>query len=125
MIRMGAENGTSAEYKITAIAVPGMYVVEYLRGSGQPTDNTLYAFTFLSAFDPEGLATIDYVDNQDNTRVKKAGDNLTGAINWESGNTLFEVSGDKGSVSPRYIKVRGNNDMQILKVFKSNSRNCF
>ena len=114
VIRMGAENGTSAEYKITAIAVPGMYIVEYLRGSGQPTDNTLYAFTFLSAFDPEGLATIDYVDNQDNTRVKKAGDDITGPLNFTTNSGILDISGDKGSVSPRYIKVRGNNDLQIL-----------
>ena len=114
VIRMGAENGTSAEYKITAIAVPGMYIVEYLRGSGAPTDSTLYAFTFLSAFDPEGLATIDYVDNQDNTRVKKAGDTIQGPLNFDSSNSTIEVSGDTGSLRRRYIKVRGNNQLEFV-----------
>ena len=114
VIRMGAENGTSAEYKITGIAVPGMYLIEYLRGSGQPTDNTLYAFTFLSAFDPEGLATIDYVDNQDNTRVKKAGDTIQGPLNFDSSNSTIEVSGDTGSLRRRYIKIRGNNQLEFV-----------
>lgn len=114
VIRMGAENGTSAEYKITSITVPGFYTIEYLRSTGLPTDDTVYAFTFLSAFDPEGLATIDYVDNQDNTRVKKTGDTLTGGLNWTTGSNFLEVSGDTGSIAKRYIKVRGNNELQIL-----------
>ena len=37
----------------------------HLCSSETPTDELDYSFTFLSAFDPEGLATIDYVDNQE------------------------------------------------------------
>ena len=57
-----------------------MYTVDHLRSAGTATDEQEYAFTFLSAFDPEGLATIDYVDSQDALRVAKAGDTIQGPL---------------------------------------------
>ena len=54
VIRIGAADGSNAEYKVTGIIQGGMYTVEHLRSAGVATDELEYAFTFLSAFDPEG-----------------------------------------------------------------------
>ena len=130
VIRIGAADGTNAEYKVTAIVGPGSYLVEHLRSGGAPTDENEYAFTFLSAFDPEGLATIDYVDQQDNTRIKKAGDTVQGPLNFDTNNTIAEVSGDNGAGTPRrrYLKVRGTNALEIVGYpgqDNSNAKTCF
>ena len=114
VIRIGAADGTSAEYKVTGIITPGTYTIEHLRSSGTPTDELEYSFTFLSAFDPEGLATIDYVDAQDALKVSKAGDTIQGPLNFDSSNSTVEVSGDTGSMRRRYIKVRGNNQLEFV-----------
>ena len=114
MIRLGAADSSSAEYKVTGIGAPGFYSVEYLRGAGTPVNSVLYSFTFLSAFDPEGLATIDYVDAQDDLRVAKAGDSMQGPLIFDSSNSTIEVSGDTGSLRRRYLKIRGNNQFEII-----------
>ena len=113
VIRIGAANGSNAEYKVTGIIQGGMYTVEHLRSAGVATDELEYAFTFLSAFDPEGLATIDYVDSQDALRVSKTGDTIQGPLNFDSSNSTIEVSGDTGSMRRRYLKIRGNNQFEI------------
>ena len=85
-----------------------------MRSSETPTDELEYSFTFLSSFDPEGLATIDYVDNQDALKVSKSGDTIQGPLNFDSSNSTVEVSGDTGSMRRRYIKVRGNNQLEFV-----------
>ena len=114
VIRIGAADGTSAEYKVTGIIQPGTYTIEHLRSSGTPTDELEYSFTFLSAFDPEGLATIDYVDAQDALKVAKAGDTIQGPLVFDSSNSTVEIAGDTGSMRRRYLKVRGNNQFEII-----------
>ena len=68
----------------------------------------------MSAFDPEGLATIDYVDGQDALKVAKSGDSMSGPLIFDSSNSTVEVSGDTGSLRRRYIKVRGNNQLEFV-----------
>ena len=114
VIRIGAADGSSAEYKVTGIIQGGMYTVEHLRSAETATDELEYSFTFLSAFDPEGLATIDYVDSQDDLKVSKSGDTIQGPLNFDSSNSTFEVSGDTGSLRRRYIKIRGNNQLEFV-----------
>ena len=62
VIRCGAADGTGAEYKVTSIISPGWFGVEHIRSTPDAADEVEYAFTFLSSFDPAGLATINYVD---------------------------------------------------------------
>ena len=114
VIRIGAADGTSAEYKVTGIIQPGAYTIEHLRSSGTPTDELEYSFTFLSAFDPAGLASIDYVDAQDALKVAKAGDTIQGPLNFDSSNSTVEISGDTGTMRRRYLKIRGNNQFEII-----------
>jgi hypothetical protein len=114
VIRIGAADGSNAEYRITSIFEAGTYFVEHLRSAGVATDELEYSFTFLSAFDPEGLATIEYVDSQDDTRVKKAGDTVQGPLVFDANNSTIEIAGDTGSMRRRYLKVRGNNQFEII-----------
>ena len=114
VIRCGAADSSGAEYKVLGIVSQGWFSVEHLRSTPDAADEKEYAFTFLSAFDPAGLATIDYVDNQDDTRVKKAGDTVQGPLVFDTGNSLLEIAGDTGSMRRRYVKVRGNNQFEII-----------
>ena len=130
VIRLGGADGSGAEYKVTSIMAPGTFTVDFLRGDATPVVDGLYAFTFLSAFDPEGLATIDYVDQQDDTRIKKAGDTVQGTLNFDTHNSIAEISGDNGAGTPRrrYIKVRNTNALEIVGYpgqDNSGAKTCF
>ena len=114
VIRIGAGDASNAEYRITTILGPGSYTVEHLRSAGVATDEQEYSFTFLSAFDPEGLSTIDYVDAQDALRVAKAGDSMQGPLIFDSSNSTIEIAGDTGSLRRRYLKIRGNNQYEMI-----------
>ena len=46
-------------------------------------DEVLYGVTDLSAFDPTGLATIDYVDERVDTKLETTGDSMTGVLNMQ------------------------------------------
>ena len=94
VIRVGGPPGSSAEYKITEIGVQGSFRVEHLISEGIAQDEFMYAFTFLSSFDPQGLATIDYVDNQDGLRVRKTGDTMTGSLTISRGRNIEFVKED-------------------------------
>ena len=61
----------------------------------------------------KGLATIDYVDSQD-AKVSKTGDTIQGPLNFDYSNSTVEISGDTGSMRRRYLKVRGNNQFEII-----------
>ena len=110
----GCELVGNLKYKVLTIAAPGAYFVDHLRSSGFPSDELEYSFSFLSAFDPEGLATIDYVDSQDDTRIKKSGDTVQGALVFDQNKSILEIAGDTGKMDRRYVKVRGNNQFEIL-----------
>ena len=97
VIRIGAADGSSAEYKVLTIAAPGAYFVDHLRSSGFPSDEQEYSFSFLSAFDPQGLATIDYVDAQDDLHLKLTGGTMTGQLNMD--NKKIQVKNSSGDVT--------------------------
>ena len=96
VIRIGGPPGSSAEYKIIEIGIQGSFRVEHLISEGTAQDEFMYAFTFLSSFDPQGLATIDYVDNQDGLRVLKTGDTMTGSLTVSRGRNI-EFQKEDGS----------------------------
>lgn len=78
-IRIGA-TGSNCVYKITEIPTGSLdwqsLGVELTRSTGTPIPELVYDFEFLPSFDPSAYATIDYVDNQDNTKVNLTGENI-------------------------------------------------
>ena len=55
-----------------------------------------YGFTLYSSFDPAGLATIDYVDERDATKLDLTGGTLTGNLNIDKRD--IHVKGDNAQV---------------------------
>ena len=87
VIRINSLDGdvsSSVEYKVNQIITPGAFGVTYQLGSGIAVDETVYGFTFLPQFDPSGLATITYVDDQDALKVSKSGDTVKGVFTVSS-----------------------------------------
>ena len=87
VIRINSLDGgidSSVEYKVNQVITPGAFGITYQLGSGVAVDETNYGFTFLPQFDPSGLATIDYVDNQDDLKVNRSGDTIQGTLNISS-----------------------------------------
>ena len=87
VIRINSLDGdveSSVEYKVNQVITPGAFGVTYQLGSGVAVDETNYGFTFLPQFDPSGLATIDYVDSQDDLKVNKSGDTVQGTLTVSS-----------------------------------------
>ena len=83
VIRINSLDGevdSSVEYKVNQVITPGAFGVTYQLGSGTAVDETTYGFTFLPQFDPSGLATITYVDDQDALKVSKSGDTVKGVL---------------------------------------------
>ena len=114
VIRIGAADGTNAEYKVTGIIQGGMYTVEHLRSSGTPTDELNTLLLSCLHLTLKVSATIDYVDSQDALRVAKAGDTIQGPLNFDNSNSTVEISGDTGSMRRRYLKIRGNNQFEFV-----------
>ena len=87
VIRINSLDGdvtSSVEYKVNQVITPGAFGVTYQLGSGTAVDETTYGFTFLPQFDPSGLATITYVDDQDALKVSKSGDTVKGVFTVSS-----------------------------------------
>ena len=87
VIRINSLDGevdSSVEYKVNQVITPGAFGVTYQLGSGTGVDGTTYGFTFLPQFDPSGLATITYVDDQDDLKVSKSGDVVKGVLTVSS-----------------------------------------
>ena len=80
VIRLAKSINSLAEYQITGILPDGIFTVDVIRAVGEPVDETDYDFVFLSSYDPAGLATIEYVDLQDDLRLKKTGGSLSGDL---------------------------------------------
>ena len=104
VLRLSDSFGYSAELKITD-SNDGVCAYRKLGGdlddlaSGGEQHEHTYDFVLLSSFDPEGLATIDYVDAQDKTKLGNSGEQVLRSSNWkvrapkseegESGNLSF------------------------------------
>jgi len=72
VIRMGSIEGGSAELRVTD-ATGGLYKFDRISGDLNRLSEMPHDFVLLSSFDPAGLATIEYVDAQDNTKLGKSG----------------------------------------------------
>ena len=121
VIRCGASDGTGAEYRIVDVVAPGTFTVQHIRSSPDAADEQEYAFTFLSSFDPAGLATIAYVDAQDELKLNLTGGTMTG--NLAMNGNLITAMGDPvqpaQASTKRYVDAEfglsmkrfGNNDV--------------
>ena len=98
VIRLGAADGSGAEYRITTLLGGGSFGVEHLRSTPEAADEIPYAFTFLSSFDPQGLATIAYVDAQDNLKLNLTGGTMSGDLH-----VLLEPNWEDAATSKSYV----------------------
>ena len=64
VIRMGSIEGGSAELRVTS-STGGLFQFERISGDLNRLSEMPHDFVLLSSFDPAGLATIEYVDAQD------------------------------------------------------------
>ena len=73
VLRLSDVSQTTAELKITSANGGGAFGYEKLFGDLDRLSEYPYDFNVFSSFDPQGLATIDYVDEQDEKRLNKSG----------------------------------------------------
>ena len=91
VIRIISLEGETSDLKIESGGT-GFYKIGSATGSLDRLSEIPYNFVLLSSFDPSGLATIDYVDAQDETKVDKAGDTMTGTLTIDQpSGTNFKV----------------------------------
>ena len=73
VMRLSDIGGVTAEVKIKDNLGGGAYAMEKLFGDLDRLSEYPYEFSLFSSFDPQGLATIDYVDERDDTKIGKSG----------------------------------------------------
>ena len=109
-MRLSDIGGVTAEIKIKSNLGGGAYGMEKLFGDLDRLHESPYDFNLFSSFDPQGLATIDYVDERDETKIGKTGNqNLDRDVQWQ----MRQV--DSGGVVRAFITI---NDA------KMKSRSC-
>ena len=81
VLRVGDGMGEFAELRINGDPQGNTFPYNKIGGDmDRLSDAIPYDFTVFVAFDPAGLATIDYVDGQDAKRVSKSGSTMTGTL---------------------------------------------
>ena len=84
VMRLSDIGGVTAEIKIKSNLGGGAYGMEKLFGDLDRLSEYPYDFNLFSSFDPQGLATIDYVDERDNTKIGKGGTQaLDNGTRWQ------------------------------------------
>ena len=73
VMRLSDISGVTAEVKIKNNLGGGAYEMEKLFGDLDRLSETPYDFNLFSSFDPSGLATTDYVDSRDKTKIGRRG----------------------------------------------------
>ena len=100
VMRLSDISGVTAEVKIKDNLGGGAYAMERLFGDLDRLSPSPYDFNLFSSFDPQGLATIDYVDERDSTKIGKTGNqNLDRDVQWQ----LRQV--DSGGVVRGFITI--------------------
>ena len=119
VLRLGAPDTSGAEYRITEVTGTGVFNISYIFGAGAPDDEVVYGFSFLSAFDPAGLASIEYVDAQDDLKLNLTGGTITGDLRFKGNDGTDGLSIFSGT--------QGNNQVVTLNNgitrFRSSSNN--
>ena len=109
VIRCGAADGSGAEYKIISIVQPGWFNIEHIRSTPDAADEVEYVFTFFSSFDPAGLATINYVDAQDDLKLNLSGGTITDRLFFDRGSNGVNccISPNAGNVDTTIYSMNG------------------
>ena len=88
VLRLYDISRNQAELRITAISTSypscKYFRFEKISGDIERLSELPYDLDILSSFDPEGLATIDYVDAQVETKLSKSGDKMSGVLNMDN-----------------------------------------
>ena len=89
VIRLGGI-GASAVYSVTSVTDSTgqelqSFEVDLLNQMGTPIPGVKFDFEFLPSFDPSAFATKSYTDNQDDLRVRKSGDEMSGNLTFTKG----------------------------------------
>lgn len=82
VLRFSSVDGQAAEIKITD-GTNGFFAFTKVSGELDRLSEMPYQFILLSSFDPAGLATVDYVDAQDDTKLNLTGGTLTGELKMQ------------------------------------------
>ena len=81
VLRFSSVDGQAAEIKITD-GTNGFFAFTKVSGELDRLSDMPYQFILLSSFDPAGLATVDYVDAQDATKMSKSGEQMLTEGAW-------------------------------------------
>ena len=92
VIRIGGI-GASAVYSVMTVADSTgqdlqSFEVTLLNQSGIPIPGVKFDFEFLPSFDPSAFATKSYTDSQDDLRVRKSGDEISGNLSFTTSKGL-------------------------------------
>ena len=100
VMRLSDISGVTAEVKIKSNLGGGAYEMEKLFGDLDRLSQYPYDFNLFSSFDPQGLATVDYVDERDKTKIGITGwQNLDRESEWQ----LRQV--DSGNVVRGFLTI--------------------
>ena len=115
VLRFSSVDGLAAEIKITD-GTNGVYAFTKVSGELDRLSDMPYQFILLSSFDPAGLATVDYVDAQDDTKLNKSGGTITGSLNFNRGNKpspQFRISPNSGDNYATNIYAMNNGELRL------------
>ena len=96
-----------AEFKVTNIPSERMFEVELIRSASTPLAGVEYGVLLLSSFDPSGLATTDYVNEQLAKKYDKSGGEITGTVN---------VTGGTLKITKNELKIEKNDGTNAFRV---------
>jgi hypothetical protein len=104
VLRLSDIGGQVSELKIDS-ATNGVFSFTKISGDLDRLSDYPYDFVLLSSFDPSGLATIDYVDQRDDTKLDKAGGTVTGdiAMNGNKITALADPVADAQAATKGYV----------------------
>ena len=105
VMRLSDIGGVTAELKIIAAVGAGLFEIEKLFGGLDRLSELPYDFNLFSSFDPQGLATIDYVDERDGTKLNLSGGKMEGSLDMgdQSIVNLPEPNGDTSPATKKYV----------------------
>ena len=84
VLRMSSIDGQTAELRVEAQAGPSAFMYKKRSGELSRLSELPHDFILLSSFDPAGLATVDYVDERDKTKIGRSGTwTLTDTQSWK------------------------------------------
>jgi hypothetical protein len=104
VLRLSDIGGQVSELKIDS-ATNGVFAFTKISGELDRLSDYPYDFVLLSSFDPSGLATIDYVDERDDTKLSTAGGKMNGLIDMGAQRivNLGEATDDSHAVTRGYV----------------------